>query len=176
MGALSTHYFCLAGTLHGQTMMKRILRAMPASRSTYIWARALAAETAQPVASNRVEVQFLRSLAVSVVALIVDFGVLIFAKEVLGVHYLLAAGLGFTLGVVINYILSVIWVFATRKITSRRHEFAIFIIVCLVGLGLNTVIIAGFVEALMVDYRVAKAISTVVVFFWNFMMRKKLLY
>lgn len=113
---------------------------------------------------------------VSAIALVIDFSVLLFFKEILGIHYLLAATLGFGLGVVANYILSVRWVFADRKFTNRHAEFTIFLVICAVGLGLNLVIIAGMVQWLFVDYRIAKVVSTVVVFFWNFIARKKILY
>lgn len=66
--------------------------------------------------------------------------------------------------------------FAKRKLANRHAEFAIFTIICAVGLGLNLIIIAGLVQLVHFDYRWAKAVSTVIVFFWNFLARKKILY
>lgn len=126
--------------------------------------------------SHRASVQMIRSLVVSVAALIVDFSVLVFLKEVMGVHYLLAATISFCGGVVVNYILSVKWVFAHRKLTSRHAEFVVFTIICAIGLGLNLGIIASLVQLVHIDYRLAKVVSTVIVFFWNFLARKKILY
>lgn len=133
-------------------------------------------ESIQLAPTKNVKVQVIRSLVVSGVAFIVDFSALVFFKEVLGVHYLVAATLGFGLGVVVNYVLSVRWVFADRKFSDHRAEFVIFLIICAVGLGLNLLIIAGMVQLLGADYRVAKVVSTVVVFFWNFIARKRILY
>jgi putative flippase GtrA len=126
--------------------------------------------------SKKPLIQFIRSLVVSIVALIVDFGSMVAFKELLGINYLLAATLSFTLGVIVNYVLSIWWVFADRKLSSRRAEFTIFVIICAIGLILNLGIIAGTVQLLNVDYRIAKIISTIVVFFWNFLARKKILY
>jgi putative flippase GtrA len=133
-------------------------------------------ESIKRTPSNDISVQVVRSLVVSVVALIADFGLLIIFKEVFGIHYLLAAALSFGIGVVVNYILSVRWVFAHRKLANRHAEFIIFLIICTAGLGLNLVIIAGLVQVFAVDYRIAKIVSTIVVFFWNFIARKKILY
>jgi putative flippase GtrA len=121
-------------------------------------------------------VQFLRSLIVSVAALIVDFSTLVFLKQVLGVHYIVAATLAFALGVLVNYFLSVNWVFTERQMANKTHEFIIFVVITGLGLIFNILIIAGMVELLHSDYRVGKAVSTVVVFFWNFVARKKILY
>jgi putative flippase GtrA len=139
------------------------------------WSLQFVREVINLTPSYKASVQFIRSLVVSVIALSVDFGLLVFFKEIVGIHYLVAAAMSFSIGIVVNYSLSVAWVFAHRKVASRRKEFLIFTILSLMGLGLNLVIIAGLVQ-LHVDYRWAKAVSTVVVFFWNFLARKKILY
>lgn len=133
-------------------------------------------ESIQRTPTKNVTVQIIRSLVVSVIALIVDFSMLVFFKEVLGVNYLIAATMSFGLGVVVNYTLSVRWVFAHRKLKNRKTEFIIFLIITIAGLGLNLAIIAGLVQIYSVDYRIAKVVSTIIVFFWNFIARKKILY
>lgn len=120
--------------------------------------------------------QLIRSLIVSVVALFFDFGLLIVFKQVFGINYLVAATMSFLVGVVVNYALSVLWVFANHKLSSRHAEMFLFLLINIIGLGLNLAIIAILVERFSVDYRIGKVVSTVVVFFWNFIIRKKLLY
>ncbi len=126
--------------------------------------------------SHNTLVQLIRSLVVSVIALVVDFGLLLIFKEVFGIHYLVAAALSFSCGVIVNYYLSIWWVFADRKLSSARKEFIIFVVITTLGLAFNLAIIAGMVNIGKVDYRVGKAVSTVIVFFWNFIARKKILY
>jgi len=147
---------------------------VPTSRIRFSWN--LFRESLRLTPSHRTSVQFMRSMVVSVIALVFDFGLLIFFKQVLGMQYLLAATCSFMIGVLVNYALSVWWVFADHKLASRRAEFVIFVVVTVIGLGLNLAIIAAFVQLGKIDYRFAKAISTVVVFFWNFIARKKILY
>jgi putative flippase GtrA len=145
-------------------------------RSIYSKGQKIVKESVQLTPTNDVTVQIVRSLVVSVIALLVDFGMLIIFKEVLGINYLLGAAMSFCLGVVVSYSLSIRWVFANRKFTNRHAEFLVFLTISAAGLGLNLVIIAGTVQLFNVDYRVAKIVSTAVVFFWNFIARKKILY
>lgn len=140
------------------------------------WSWQLVREASGLKPSHKYSVQLIRSMVVSVIALIADFGALLILKENFGINYLLAAALSFSLGVVVNYILSVKWVFANRRLSSFHKEFVIFVIICIVGLVLNLVIIALAVTKLKLDYRFAKAISAILVFFWNFLARKKVLY
>jgi len=121
-------------------------------------------------------VQLIRSLFVSIVALAVDFSLLVFLKQVAGVNYLVAAVLGFMGGVTVNYFLSITWVFTERQFSDKRKEYVVFVVITSFGLLFNLLIIAGMVELIHTDYRVGKAVSTVVVFFWNFLARKKILY
>jgi putative flippase GtrA len=122
------------------------------------------------------DIQLIRSLVVSCIALIFDFGTLVFLKELLDVNYLLAAGIGFSVGVLINYYLSIKWVFTNRKLEHLSHELFIFVVICLIGLLLNLLIIFLLVEQQSFDYRIAKIFSTIVVFFFNFIARKKVLF
>jgi len=133
-------------------------------------------ESLELTPSSKLSIQFIRSVVVSVVALMFDFGLLVFFKQELHIYYLLAATISFIIGVIVNYYLSVWWVFADHKLGSKKAEFIIFVGVNAIGLGLNLIIIAGIVQLLGASYIVAKAFSTVVVFFWNFIIRKKILY
>ncbi|HVS78664.1 MAG TPA: GtrA family protein [Candidatus Saccharimonadales bacterium] len=126
--------------------------------------------------SYKYHIQLIRSLIVSVIAVIVNFGGSYVLKDKLGLYYLLSAALSFFMGVLVNYYLSVKWVFATRKLNSKHIEFVVFVIITGVGLALNLAIIAAIVEATSLGYWAGLVVATVVVFFWNFLMRKKILY
>src|SRR5688500_6630913 len=82
-------------------------------------------------------VQFLRSTCVGVIATAVDVAILVVLTEWFGVHYLQSAAVGFTVGVSVNYLLSVCWVFEKRTFENRATEFALFGVLGLIGLGLN---------------------------------------
>lgn len=128
------------------------------------------------VPSTNLSVQLIRSLIVSIVAFVFDFGLLLVMKEALSMNYLIAATISYCVGLIVNYVLSVMWVFPDHKISRRHVEFSFFAIISLVGLAINGGIIAGLVQGANLDYRIAKLVATIVVFFWNFIVRKKILY
>lgn len=109
-------------------------------------------------------------------AFIVDYGTLYVLTEFFGVHYLLSATIAFLFGLVVNYLLSIAWVFDSHKSESRWTEFMVFAIIGIVGLGLNALIMYLFTDVICIHYLVSKLVSTVMVFFWNFFARKIILF
>jgi putative flippase GtrA len=120
--------------------------------------------------------QLFRYGLVASVAFAVDFGSFYGFTRFAGIHYLISAALAFVLGVNTNYFFSVRWVFSTRAVADRRKEAALFILIGVVGLGLNEVIIWFCTEVLGFHYLVSKICSTAMVFFFNFFTRKMLLF
>ena len=125
---------------------------------------------------NSTLVQMARYLVVAMIAFAVDFGALFVFTHYAGIHYLISNALGFVLGVVTNYGLSVRWVFSHRAVADWRAEATIFTVIGLAGLGFNEVIIWFVTEVLGVHYLVSKLISTGMVFFFNFFLRKFFLF
>ena len=120
--------------------------------------------------------QFLRYLVVGGVAFVVDFGVLVLLTEVLSLHYLTSAAVAFCCGLVINGILSITWVFDTRSLGSKKTEFTIFSVIGVVGLGWNELLMYLGTDVVGLDYRLSKLITVAIVLFWNFGMRKLILF
>jgi putative flippase GtrA len=106
----------------------------------------------------------------------VDFGVYMGLIQFAGVHYLVAAPLGFALGMATIYTLCVRWVFTHRRVADARVEFAIFAAVGLAGMGLNQLIIWLGVEVAALSYAWAKIVSAGSMFVFNFCVRKLLLF
>ena len=113
---------------------------------------------------------------VSILALSIDFGTLIVCTESFGFHYLLSAALAFSLGVMVAYALSVSWAFKVRSCPSRRRELAIFVGIGIAGLGLNAFVMWNGTEVVGLHYLVSKMLSVVLVFFFNYGLRKTLLF
>lgn len=126
--------------------------------------------------SDKTSVQLFKYFFVGGIAYTVDFGSLYILTDIVKVHYLISAAIAFTLGLITNYTLSIFWVFSQRTVANKRLEFVIFTVIGMVGLGLNEVIIWFFTETVHFHYLVSKVFSTVVVFFWNFFARKKILF
>ena len=121
-------------------------------------------------------IQFFRYGFVATISLFVDFGSLILLKEVAGLNYLFAAAIAFMLGLITNYLLSIFWVFTSRNVKSPWMEFLIFSGIGLVGLGLTELILWLLTDEFGLYYMASKAIATLLVYFWNFFVRKYVLY
>jgi putative flippase GtrA len=117
-------------------------------------------------------VQLFRYTFVGGVAFVFDFGFLYILTEFAGLHYLLSASLSFLLGLTVNYVLSVLWVFSRHALKSRWVEFGIFATVGLVGLALNALFMWLFTDVAGLYYLLSKVGSTLLVFLWNFFARK----
>jgi putative flippase GtrA len=120
--------------------------------------------------------QLLRSIGASLAAFAVDFGVLAFLTEAVGLHYLLSAGISFLLGTSVSYFLSVHFVFPVRRHESPLVEYALFVLVGVVGLGLNEGLLWALTEKAGIYYLASKVIAASFIFFWNFGARKYLLF
>ena len=118
----------------------------------------------------------MRYFAVALIGYVIDFGLLVICKEVFGLHYLLAAIIGFVAGLTVLYILSGKYVFGTPKLKSRVAEFGAFAAIGVVGLALLTVLMWLLTDFAKFNYLISKIAATIVVYLWNFFARKALYY
>ena len=126
---------------------------------------------------NRNLVEFMRYFVVGGMALAAESITLYVLAKRLCVHYQIAAALAFSLGLTVNYILSVTWVFTQRTLDNRVAEFLIFAAIGLVGLGLNAAVFWVFTGRLRLDPVVTKIfVAAPVILFWNYGIRKMILF
>lgn len=118
----------------------------------------------------------LRYFGASAAALALDFGVFMGLHRLAGVDYRLAAPIGFSLGIVLIYLLSIRWVFRERRLKDARAEFTLFVGLALVGLALNQAIIMAGMELLALPDWMSKILSAGFVFCFNFATRKFVLF
>lgn len=116
--------------------------------------------------------QIMKFGVVGVVCFFIDYFVLFALTEFLGVNYLISAACSFTVSVIFNYLLSVKFVFETKKDANKKQEFVLFVVLSLIGLGLNQIIMWATVEKIGIYYMLAKVIATGIVMVYNFITRK----
>lgn len=124
-------------------------------------------------------IQFLRYLVTGGLAFVVDFGLFALCLYVFDWHYLLANLMGLLAGLVINYMLSVAWVFnGCKRVLEKKKsaEFAIFAIIGFVGVGLNQLCMFIMIDYLSWQEMLSKMIAAGIVLMWNFGGRKLLLF
>lgn len=129
--------------------------------------------------------QIMRFGIVGVVAFLVDYGMFVLLANVLNVYYLIANIFGFTISLIVNYLLSMKYVFARKEDADKKKEFMTFTVLSLVGLVINELIILACVDGVYLhsiklqeifDIGVAKQagkiVATGVVMVYNFISRK----
>lgn len=109
---------------------------------------------------------------VGMLSFLIDYGILVFLTEIVGIHYLISSGISFSVSVIVNYILSITYVFDSKKDNSKIKEFVIFVILSIGGLLINQIIMWICVDMLAVYYMVSKIGATAVVMVYNFITRK----
>lgn len=125
---------------------------------------------------NSLLLQLFRYGIVGGISFVVDWGTLMLLTEVAGVHYMVSAALAFVLGLACNYILSTRWVFGESRMSSRLAEFTAFAVIGIIGLLLNELIIYICTDLAGWHYLAGKVVSTILVFFWNFLARRFLIF
>jgi putative flippase GtrA len=119
--------------------------------------------------------EFFRYLAISVLALGMDMGVLLLTAKVM--DYLVAATLGFVVGAVVSYVLATRWAFGHRRFAQRpRVEFAAYVIIGILGLAVNNLTIYVMVEQVNLSLAVAKLVAAMLTFAFNFLVRMQTLF
>ena len=105
-------------------------------------------------------------------AFVIDFAVLWILTEFLGIHYLVSNCISFTVSVIYNYILSVCWVFEVNNNHKKSTELIVFMVMSVIGLGINLLIYWLCVEFAGVHYLISKIVATAIVMVYNFITRK----
>jgi putative flippase GtrA len=113
---------------------------------------------------------------VSGVALGIDMGVLHGLVDGLGWHYLLAGAVAFLAGATVSYLLSVRFVFSTRKLHNPYLECIAFFAVGLVGLAVNAGALFIAIGTVGLGLTAGKLFAAGCTFATNFALRRHLLF
>ena len=120
--------------------------------------------------------QFFRYIFVGGASFVTDY-VLLYVITEMGVNYLVSGVISFIAGLCVNFALSKLLVFSKKTSGAEKaKEFTVFAIIAVLGLGLTELLMWLFTEKLSWYYMVSKALAAIIVLFWNFFMKKILLY
>ncbi|HEY1785493.1 MAG TPA: GtrA family protein, partial [Pirellulales bacterium] len=133
-------------------------------------------QEAKPATDLPLLVQIVRYLIVGGVAFVADVGTLFVLTDLCHWYYLQSAAVAFLIGMAINYLLSIAWVFKVRAVKNPHVEFLLFASIGLAGLGVNQLMLWALADGLDLFYLHAKLITAVAVLGWNFAARKLLLF
>lgn len=129
--------------------------------------------------------QIMKFFVVGGLSFVVDFVVYAVLCNVLHVHYIIAGIAGFSISVIFNYLLSMKFVFVSRDDMPKDKEFVIFVVLSLIGMGLNSLILYLCIDIMyaywmwlkgILDIETmnlfAKIVATAIVMVYNFITRK----
>lgn len=116
--------------------------------------------------------QILRFGIGGILAFIIDYGLMVFCTEILGIYYLWSSLISFTVSVIFNYIMSVKWVFSVENGKTQSQNLVFFVTFSILGLGINQLLMWFGVEKLLISYMIVKLFTTAVVMVFNYITRK----
>lgn len=111
--------------------------------------------------------QIFRFGIVGVLAFIIDYGLMVFCTEVLGIYYLWSSLISFTVSVIFNYVMSVKWVFNVDNGKTQTQNLIFFVTFSIIGLGINQLIMWLGVDKIQISYLIVKLFATAVVMVFN---------
>ena len=120
--------------------------------------------------------QIMKFGVVGLLCFAIEYVLLIVIKEVLGWNVILANTIAFTVSAVVNYILSIVFVFDTDKKANKGKQFAVFFLLAVGGLIINNIVLK--LGTMVLDpfwsrsYIIVKPFATGVVMVYNFITRK----
>ena len=120
---------------------------------------------------NKLGKQIFKFGIVGGITFIIDYLLLYVLTEFFGIHYLISSIISFTVAVVLNYILSIKWVFDVKKKHGPK-EFIIFIVLSVMGLLINSLIMYFMVDVFKIHYMISKLVSNALVMIYNFITKK----
>jgi putative flippase GtrA len=125
--------------------------------------------------TNNTLLQLFRYTFVGGFAFIIDFLTLFILTEYFHIHYLVSVGIAFIFGSIINYLLSMLWVFNSRY-ENRMLEFLLFTLIGFICLALSEFFIWILTDILLIYYLFSKIITSFIIYFLNFFTLKILLF
>lgn len=114
--------------------------------------------------------------AVGFLCFFIEYALLILLKELMGLPVIVANTTAFTVSAIVNYFLSIVFVFDTDKKANKGKQFIIFFVLAVGGCIINNIVLK--LGTMVLDpfwsrsYIIVKPFATGVVMVYNFITRK----
>jgi putative flippase GtrA len=92
-------------------------------------------------------------------AALVNVGILFVLVDFVHIHYLSASIVSYLLALVVSFSLQKFWTFRESASGAVHTQFALYTVITLVNLGINTALMYAFVSVLGIWYLLAQIIS-----------------
>ena len=124
---------------------------------------------------KQISVQFFIYFIVGGLATIVEWAAFYVLNSLFAVHYAFATTLAFILSTATNWLFGRLILFRDSKQNTAKELVKIYM-VSIIGLLMNIAIMFVAIEKLGIQDMIAKIIATGIVFIWNFLIRKLVIY
>jgi putative flippase GtrA len=131
--------------------------------------------TTRPRVDARLPIQALRYAIASFGGFAADYCTLLALKEWLGIHYLVAVPIAFVVGLAVNYLIGIWFVFQRGRL-SLQKELILFAVISLLALAVTEGTMYALTDLMRIDYRISRLVSGAVTYLFNFFMRRVVLY
>lgn len=134
---------------------------------------------------NNLMNQILKFGVVGGFCFLIDFGLTTGLTNIFGVHYLISKFFGFVVSAIVNYILSIKFVFTQKKKMDKKKEFTVFFILSAFGLLINEIVMYLCIDGIYAHVQglrnmispgmmvsVSSVTATGIVMIYNFISRK----
>jgi len=111
--------------------------------------------------------KFLKFGVVGFSGVFVDFGITYLFKEIVKVNKYVSNAIGFVCAATSNYILNRIWTFQSSN-DRIATEYGSFMLVSLIGLGINSLVLWLLTDKLKWNFYVSKIFAIGCAMLWNF--------
>lgn len=141
--------------------------------------------------THKTQAEILRFVIVGGIATLIDFfitGVILYAFDPnLYPHFynvffgggkpktiatVISTGVGFTVSLIVNYILSVVFVFSDKGNSKTKTGFLLFVVLSVIGLGINMLGMYLGYDLCHINEWIVKILMTIIVLVYNYITRK----
>lgn len=120
--------------------------------------------------------RIVRYFVVGGIAASVDIGCFFLFTSILNIGWFQSALGSFILATIVNYFLSIRYVFRSGIRFQKHHEVLLIFLVSGSGLIINQLILWLLIESMSVNILVSKITATMLLFVWNYGLRKTVVF
>jgi putative flippase GtrA len=125
--------------------------------------------------SNNLYIQFFRYIIAGAIGFFVDIFLLYLLTEN-GLYYLVSATFAFLVGLYVNYLLCIYWIFKRNDKCSKAYEFTFLIVTSTIIMIMNIGLMWLLTDLFELYYLYSKVIATFILFTLNFIIRRYYLF
>ncbi len=117
-------------------------------------------------------VQIFKFIIVGGIATLIDWIIYFICCRFIHIEPMISNVIAFTISVIYNYWASCKYVFNVTNKDSKLHQFIVFIVLAVIGLGITELILFILYHKVGWNYMLVKILATAIVMVFNFITRK----